>query len=563
MQFYVYRNVHYIGWNTPVQLKLEEYIDPTFTAEMYGLFLILCEGVEYTSIEALADAKTVALSEFFVSFETSPFRRWEAPYLTFADMVVWATYDIHQNLDTTICYLLPESVLWSPPPLLTNLIIEEEKDDDDVLLPIDYPNSENELEQEQQAQHEEVDSYFSVPVSHFFRNVALASILFPIQTATTHAFCCICYDNDRVVKKSTPLPTLTQHFIENPVRKLPVSYLLLNPCRQHHTCVRCLRTILLDFEGSHPVNEHHTHVPLYCECSNYEYHHYHFRILFSEEEWRQYQNFIAPFVNSHQKSVPCRQCHSICFVQKSDFRNLRTGLLKFYCQECDEDYCFDCGEVYRDNVCLTCLGLEMRDNPFGHCLHHFPKKQLGYHHMLPYKNHDMTLEMAVTYIFEQLLHNLDSLFYLQCKICRTPIYKTEDCNELHHCRTYQCYICGMMSSSPLAQGHWNSKFGCPRWNSNKELLAHIPKFKCSSACQTHKNGDCANTTHLEGIMQFSNYRRMKHVKHFMRCLLPGIRLQVHKVLTEAKQIPPYFYPTLQTIVQWNEESLNGPQLSSN
>ena len=170
------------------------------------------------------------------------------------------------------------------------------------------------------------------------------------------------------------------------------------------------------------------------------------------------------------------RCNADCIVEYGMVDANALGYTIVRCTQnpkCSKSFCYHCkNEVHvASSWCARCMNLLENANPEAYNRYFYNEDLLGKHaqqathgwsHLL--KNKDISVQSAVRQIEELLL--LEKMTP-KCFRCGVHMFKTSMCNELTHCGTKTCYVCGRTTSvgGRLEINHWDGDgcYGCPRF----------------------------------------------------------------------------------------------------
>lgn len=326
--------------------------------------------------------------------------------------------------------------------------------------------------------------------------------------------------------------------------------IIINPCRQHYTCINCMRHILNNYDN-HPVNQDNSLV--YCmypleQCVNNNGFRYYFtneniyKIFSNNIDLERFKQHISNFEMPGFMVINCpfEYCNFPILLESNYIDNSEVGESIIQCDQnllCMKYFCYSCKEIktFFDSSCYNCKTKAEQDNP--HVRNYFFNKQ---HATLDesiytykeseylYLNKNITCEIAVNQIL-QVVNNVSE--YLICVICKAGLYKTEKCNGLSHHNIERCYACGRIGYPVRGLfNHWNTRghHGCYRFDYDEYIRNTIPEYACDDyICSNHDLGDCKIQEHQRGIELLQEMRKCSYIYHMLMSLMPCIRLQVY------------------------------------
>jgi hypothetical protein len=178
------------------------------------------------------------------------------------------------------------------------------------------------------------------------------------------------------------------------------------------------------------------------------------------------------FANKSGFDVECSNCEAKSKIKDPGKKWTCFSCKRHSCGSCDEEVCScgsDCPKAY---------------------------SRLFFQNGLPMRKHKVTRSMI-----DAKIERCCTLpwHHVECTSCNSQIYKTDACNDLHHCgKTSVCNWCGF-SSFPWEEGilkeHWDT---CNRWD------VYLPWFQCKECVTEHQ--ECRIESHQQSIMRLHNER---------------------------------------------------------
>ena len=372
--------------------------------------------------------------------------------------------------------------------------------------------------------------------------------------------CCICYRKSCKILWNTDINSPAslnewESTTQQQQQTLDLDTFFLGPCRQHGYCVQCLRNIAIGFDN-HPVGSKHSYVPCqspFDECftmtgmNNY-FTHYDIKKILNDEEYIQYTNHVDRFQFPGYEMIKCPRplfingeldrCNAGILVPLSELRTKIPGEVIVMCDQndkCNRKSCYHCQNLIGRFVktCQYCTTMDESNNPKSENRYFYvvgkTKKDTK---NICYLNEELTTEIVIDQ-FNELIESEKG--FVKCLECLVPLYKSEQCNTLTHCKIERCYCCGRSGTrtQPELGDHWDTTGlkGCPRFDYSKYWNDFAKcEFKCEeNKCYNDKIGDCTKKTHQEGIKNMQTERKRAQIYHALMSLLPGLR---NKVLIE-------------------------------
>lgn len=385
--------------------------------------------------------------------------------------------------------------------------------------------------------------------------------------------CCICLESKLIPTingEDTTLYDVSPY--QFPFQQLPDNVMFLNPCRQHHLCIECMRSIINNYEN-HPINEDNSHFSCpypfqSCETSIGFKHIFEHSLILkvcrTDSEWEAYMNHAEQyaFPGFITTKCPCpvrmsyeyQQCNSDVLISIDDMKSKEIGDLIAECTQnevCQRKFCYHCKHplAFYESYCQKCKVCYENEAP--ELLNYYFNKNINapiadtiyedatdYRQLLTYNendylyyNKDITVDIAVKSI-EQVI--TDHSLHMICAICKAAMFKTEKCNAMSHHGVERCYACGRVGYRIKGLGeHWsgNGDNGCFRFDNDEYIKTHVSTYMCCELiCSNHELGDCTMTEHQDGIRDFEKMRTKAYVYHMLKSLLPEIRFIVWDTL---------------------------------
>jgi hypothetical protein len=256
-------------------------------------------------------------------------------------------------------------------------------------------------------------------------------------------------------------------------------------------------------------------------------------------------------VNCPRPLANGNNCGAGILVEIDRIQNSTPGRVIIRCDQtiqCQRKSCYHChGLIGRaSSSCDTCVNAIENTNPnaFNHYFHRIGKTANdGQMNLL--RNAEITVQMASNQVMEMI--RCDKMV-IKCTECLTVLMKTEQCNTLDHCGIERCYSCGRSGTKTQKLGdHWDSSGvkGCPRFDHSVFWNMSVKsKFLCvegENGCYGDQIGDCVRVAHSKGIEEMIRLRRLAHVYHALKSLLPNTReetIQVLALIPEARKWLP-------------------------
>jgi hypothetical protein len=369
--------------------------------------------------------------------------------------------------------------------------------------------------------------------------------------------CCICYCDDKKTvtdMEGEPLK-ITEIDPEKLYNGLNEDFIVSNPCGDHSTCIKCLRTLSLDFTN-HMINNEHSHIRCCaqdtCESvmgiSTY-FSHYHIKKILTPEEYYVYSEHAETYEFPGFCKKRCPNCSIFNIIPNEKIQENNRGELIVECaQSCRRLFCFYCDKIvygFDIKICNECYSSNILDDP--NMLNSYYYKRLEDRKEINdilYKNKELTNDIILTQLLEIVIDNEDVV--IRCFCCLSYLYKTEQCNTLDHCKCEYCYSCGKIGEhidSYRLGNHWSEYGikGCPRFNSapywNNEGNC---KYKCiERLCHDYEIGDCKDKDHQEGILNMKEKRKERLVYHKLKSLLREKRSEIISIAGDIDILKNY------------------------
>jgi hypothetical protein len=379
--------------------------------------------------------------------------------------------------------------------------------------------------------------------------------------------CCICFRNsDKILWNTLKNKPATLNEWEQSSTPLTNDTFFLGPCCLHVYCVECLRKIALGFDN-HPVGPKFSHIP--CnppfegECFtltgmlNY-FTHNDIKKILSKEEFEWYSNHVERYQFPGYEVVKCprpiyrdgdlTRCGAGILVSLEDIQSKDQGNVILFCdqnEQCNRKTCYHCLNLLSRfaKKCEFCITKDESNNPksFNRYFYVVGKRKKDGKNVC-YRNEELTVDIVLDQIKEIVIAEK---VYVKCLECLVPLFKTEQCNTLSHCRIERCYCCGrsgIRSQSDLGD-HWDTTGlkGCPRFDYSKywNEIANCG-FRCEeNRCYSDELGDCNRHSHQQGIRNMHEERKKAQVYHAIRSLLPNIREKVLVEMWKDKKLRNY------------------------
>lgn len=379
--------------------------------------------------------------------------------------------------------------------------------------------------------------------------------------------CCICF---RKTDSTTRLlwntvtdepATLNQWIPTNTRPILDTDTFFYGPCNRHIYCAKCLKNIACGFDN-HPVGPQYSHIP--CkppfdgECftltgmTNF-FTHLDIKKVLTDEEFEQYTNHVDRYQFPGFEVVKCprpvyhnttlSRCNTGILVSIDDIQNKGRGNVIMLCdqnEQCNRKSCYHCLNLISrySKVCQYCINMDESKNPKSENRYFYvegKKKKDGKN--VCYRNDELTVDIVIKQLEEIVT---SERVYVRCLECLVPLYKTEQCNTLSHCKIERCYCCGRSGTETQKElgDHWDTTGikGCPRFDYSKYWndIAEC-EFRCEeNRCYNEEIGDCHNLDHQSGIKKMHQKRREAMVYHAIKSLLPDLREKVLQEMWKRK-----------------------------
>lgn len=179
-----------------------------------------------------------------------------------------------------------------------------------------------------------------------------------------------------------------------------------------------------------------------------------------------------------------------------------------------------------------------------------------------FRNKEISIPQIMSFFSETIFAEHLSVV---CPGCHTTIHRTEACNEIAcPCGYKICYHCGFAryQSFPLLD-HFSTDTDlvatgqrCPRYCENLGPLAGEP-CPCTSACQSHKGGDCNVPSHQLYQRRLTLLRKQTRIKRFLQCLDPSKRVSAMWMLKQV--FGSFCDQPLDTVQPHETQGLQGSQ----
>jgi hypothetical protein len=372
--------------------------------------------------------------------------------------------------------------------------------------------------------------------------------------------CCICCEADlktvmTLNGKCLKLNDVKLECLYN--KKIDETFIFIGGCEKHSTCVKCLRTLSLDFYN-HTINQDHPYIK--CEdsevCINkfgfYTYYeHPQIQKILSKKEFEKYMQFAETyeFPGFHQLKCPICNVKNIIPVDKVT-NSIRGELIIECAQNCRALFCFHCDKRIVGSFnehCSECVNSSLMTDP-NRYNHFFYKRLIDRSSMydLVYRNFELSVDIIIEQIKEIVIDNDDAV--IRCPVCLIQLYKTELCNTMEHCKVETCYSCGKIGDKHRnfrLGDHWSEIGikGCPRWDSGS-LWNDLENcnFMCSKCCYGEDLGDCLVEEHQQGIKNMKECRKKMQIYHKLKSLLHNLRSDIINIMQNDDVLRFYIPP---------------------
>ncbi|MBT97099.1 MAG: hypothetical protein CL902_00530 [Dehalococcoidia bacterium] len=127
------------------------------------------------------------------------------------------------------------------------------------------------------------------------------------------------------------------------------------------------------------------------------------------------------------------------------------------------------------------------------------------------RNYQLDADDCVKYLMGLLFS--DVFLALPCVRCHAPIHKGAACNEMRHCGTCRCFVCGEIAppGTDVLVDHWIGMGGCcPRFDAHCYWDVFAPNWKCREGECYDECRDCGREDHVYGIAEYHGHRKIRH-----------------------------------------------------
>ncbi len=281
--------------------------------------------------------------------------------------------------------------------------------------------------------------------------------------------------------------------------------LIESPCGNpdHHVCVDCFRSILLNFY-SHPITKSSpTMCCFFPDCGYKSKVYKDAEALFTPDEWQQLQAHITKVTTPEMLRCNCHNCHNMISMpmgpQHKNGANVNIG-----CVECDTKTCWHCNCASQQ---CQCSNLNSRSGKFNR-------------HFRPLlRNYEIGIDLC-RQNFDRVLANPTEPMGMPCPKCGAFVEKSVACNQMSHCGVKWCYLCGMQTlpTEDALVDHFGRH--CPLYESRDCQCYWQKRGARDYYCREHICYDdwqsCTTPSHALG-------RKQKHVLHRVKWMLVMLR----------------------------------------